>query len=398
MPAPTPPTDPDVFGRLAGWFRSLPPRTVDVVLTLMIYIATVSEQLDPDGDWRVFVLGALASVPLVWRRRWPIPVALLTGIGTTGLAFIGGLPQLPFGQLLSTYTFALYCGPLMRALGVLGTIVGVSLSVAVAGDPLIATYVVLVTFGAAYTLGIGARARQDRIAMLEERAARLTEQQARLTEQQQRVAAAERERIARDMHDIVVHSVSVMVVQAEAGAAVAATSPDRAVAAFEAISEAGREAMTQLRRTLGVLRGGEGDRSPLPDLDAIPGLVDRARHADLVVDLREDGDRRPIPTELGVAAYRVVQEALTNTIRHAGAGRVEVDLLWLPGQLRIEVTDDGHGPNGRIDGGGHGLVGMRERVTAHGGELATGAGPAGVGYQVTAVLPLDQHPAGSPVG
>jgi signal transduction histidine kinase len=289
------------------------------------------------------------------------------------------MPKLPYGQLVATYTFASLCGPAMRLLGVVGTGAGLVSSLVLDPYPIVAGSVSGMMFVMAYALGIGARARRDRIAILEERGARLVEGQAG-------AAAAERERIARDMHDILVHSVSLIVVQAEAGAAVVGNAPDRAQAAFEAISSTGRDALTQLRRTLGVLRGGEATRQPQPDLGALPGLAARARDAGLDVVEEQVGAARSVPAELGVAAYRIVQEALTNTVRHADARRVWVRLHWLPHALRVEVTDDGRG---RISAtSGYGLVGMRERAAACGGELSTGPGPDGMGFQVVATLPV----------
>ena len=235
----------------------------------------------------------------------------------------------------------------------------------------------------AYALGTGARARRDRIAMLEERARRLAQAH-------DAAVARERERIAREMHDVLAHSVSLIVVQAEAGPVVVRSDPDKAEAAFDAIAATGRDALGQLRRTLGVLRSDGPARQPQPDLDDLPALVDQARRAGLEASLSERGDRRPVPAELALAAYRVVQESLTNTVRHAGARRVRVRLDWRQAALHVEVSDDGHGP--APDGHpGHGLVGMRERVTACGGDLRTGVGDGGVGFRVAAALPF---PAG----
>jgi signal transduction histidine kinase len=176
-------------------------------------------------------------------------------------------------------------------------------------------------------------------------------------------------------------------VQAEAGLVVRA-DPDKAGAAFDTISATGREALTQLGRALGVLRGDGPMRQPQPDLDDVPALVERARPAGLQARLAERGQRRPVPADLAAAVYRVVQEALTNTVRHAHARRVAVRLDWRDTSLRVEVVDDGDGPGPPGGGSGRGLAGMRERVDAFGGELRTGAGDSGVGFRVTAILPL----------
>jgi signal transduction histidine kinase len=181
-----------------------------------------------------------------------------------------------------------------------------------------------------------------------------------------------------------------MVVQAEAGAVLAADR-DKAVASFETISAAGREALSQLDRALGVLRSDGPTRHPQPGLDDLPALVEQARRAGLDATLVTHGDPRPVPADLAAAVYRVVQEAVTNAIRHARARRLVARLDWRDGALRVEVTDDGVGPASSARDG-HGLVGMRERVQAFGGRLHTGAGDGG-GFRVSATLPLGEGPA-----
>jgi signal transduction histidine kinase len=369
------------LGRLVGAIRAWPPIAIDVALAVVVFTLSVFPAVrQVPVDWRVIVADLVTAVPLVWRRRFPVLVALLAGVGTMVLAILHEVPRLPYGQLVATYTFADRSGPRMRLVGAVGTAAGFLLSLVGDEDPFGAASSVGMAFVTAYALGASAQCRRDRIAMLEERGARLVEQR-------ELAAAAERERIARDMHDILVHSVTLMVVQAEGGGAVLDVAPDKAKTAFDTISATGREALTQLRRTLGVLRGGKGSRHPQPHLDAIPGLVARARGADLDVTLRETGEPRPVPAPLGVATYRIVQEALTNTVKHAGARHVDVRLTWLPSALRVEVVDDGRGPGGHTDDG-HGLVGMRERVGACGGELSAGPGPGGRGFQITATLPV----------
>ena len=343
---------------------------LDTVLAAVCYLATIAVPVkSAHGRWWLFVLAAVACAPLVWRRRYPVAVAAVTGAGTVGLALAGGVTNLPYGQLVSTYTLADLAPPLWRLLGVLATAVGVAaLTLASGSSPSLAGVAAL-PFVAAYALGTGARARRDRIAMLEEL--------------HKAAAARERERIAREMHDVLAHSVSLMVVQAEAGPVVLRTDPDKAEAAFDAIANAGRDALGQLRHTLGILRG-DGGLAPQPDLDALPALVADARRAGLDASLSEHGDRRALPAELAIAAYRVVQEALTNTVKHARARQVSVLLDWRDRALRVEVRDDGRGAGAGPPG--HGLIGMRERVAACGGQLSAGAVEGG--FRVTAELPL----------
>jgi signal transduction histidine kinase len=361
--------------------RALPPLAVDVAIALACYGAAVAGALDNKRfGWWVVLFAAVGSLPLVWRRRAPILVAAVTGAGTTALALSGATTQVPYGQLVATYTFASLCTGVWRLAGVLGTTGGVTASLVIPRENVAISTVVAAAFVGAYALGLSARARRDRIALLEERTRRLADSQAA-------AAAEERERIARDMHDILAHSVSLMVVQAEAGPVVVRSDPDRAEAAFDAIAATGREALAQLRRTLGVLRGDEGRRQPQPELRELPALAEQGRQAGLEISLEQHGQVRPVAAEVEVAAYRMVQESLTNTIKHARASRVWIRLDWDVDVLRLDVRDDGQGPKG-IQNGGHGLIGMRERVAACGGRLRTGRGPDGTGFQVAATLPV----------
>jgi signal transduction histidine kinase len=391
--------------RLADRGRALPALVVDGVISIGCFLTVaVMALVDHQGDWWVAGVAALNALPLLWRRRYPFTVTVVTGVTTTGLALVGMLGQFPAAQLVATYTFAALCPPVLRLLAVLGTVAGISISILVPHEEVLALGPVGIMFAVAYALGTGARARRDRIAMLEERARRLAEEHTA-------AATRERERIAREMHDILAHSMSLVVVQAEAGPVAVRSDPARAEEAFDTISATAREALAQLRRALGVLRSHEPDgpaRRPQPGLDGLRPLVESVRHAGLSATLEEHGEPRPVPADLATTAYRIVQESLTNTVRHAAARSVRVRLDWRDRALHLEVRDDGRGPadNGRGPagagpggrghdaghdaghGGGHGLVGMRERVAALGGELTCGAPPDGVGFRVAASLPL----------
>lgn len=373
-----------------AWARrraeALPPLAVDVMIAVLCYLATVAlpVKVAREGGWPLFLLAALASVPLVWRRIQPVLAAALVGAGTVGLAITGTLGSipLPYGQLVATYTVASLAPPLWRLLVMACTAVGVLVSVLLLLAQGPATLgIAALPFVVAYALGVGVRARRDRIAMLEERARRLAEAQ-------EATAAGERARIAREIHDIVAHSVSLMVVQAEAGL-VMARDADKATRTFETISGTGRQALTQLDRALGVLRDDFPTRHPQPGLDELPALIDGARLAGLDADLTDTGGRRAVPADLAAAVYRLVQEAVTNTIKHAHANRLGVRLNWEPAELRVEVTDDGRGPSDGSSESGRGLTGMRERVHAFSGELRTGAREDGHGFRVAATFPLD---------
>lgn len=202
-------------------------------------------------------------------------------------------------------------------------------------------------------------------------------------------AAAERRRIAREMHDVVAHSISVMVVQAGGGRRILASDPQRAARAAEQIERTGREALAEMRRLLGVLQPrehGPADREPQPGMHALAALVERAHDAGLPVEVEVVGEPRPLHAGLDLAAYRIVQEALTNALKHAGPARASVTVRYEMDELRLEIADSGRGP---VDGGdaGHGLIGMRERVALYGGDLDAGS-RAGKGFAVQARLPL----------
>ncbi|MEU3372175.1 sensor histidine kinase [Streptomyces sp. NPDC006660] len=255
--------------------------------------------------------------------------------------------------------------------------------------------IMTVPFVLAWVLGDSMRTRKAYFAQLEERASRLERER----EAQAKVAvAAERARIARELHDVVAHNVSVMVVQADGAAYVMDTSPDQARTALETISMTGRQALAEMRRLLGVLRTGEheeaGEYVPQPDVRQIEDLVETVRGAGLTVDFKVEGTPRALPSGVELTAYRIVQEALTNTRKHGGpdAG-ASVRLVYFDDGLGLLVEDDGRGAahemyeDGGADGQGHGLIGMRERIGMVGGTLDAGPRPGG-GFRISALLPL----------
>jgi signal transduction histidine kinase len=229
----------------------------------------------------------------------------------------------------------------------------------------------------AFLAGSLERSHRELAAVLRQRTEQLERE--RRTEAA-RAAAEERARVARDMHDILAHAVSLMVVQAEAGPVVVRTDPDRAEQSFDAIAAAGRDAMVQLRRLLGVLKAGEG-RAPQPTLAELPELVRGVRFT-------ETGVRRPVSRDTEVAVYRIVQEALTNSRKHAQATRVLVRMHWSRDHLILTIIDNGVG--GQPSPGGHGLVGIRERAGACGGTAVAGPRASG-GFEVRADLPYGER-------
>ncbi|MFD5482452.1 sensor histidine kinase [Streptomyces hawaiiensis] len=332
----------------------------------------------PPATWGAYGLTTLTVLPLVWRRRAPVAVlfAVLATTGLYGLALDGPGQPLPYTGLVVVYTVAALSPARKRAvtgLVLLAAVpVGVWLNTRSARELTFSVFV----FAAAYVFGrlTDARQRANRV-------------------EAERAAARERARIAREMHDILSHAVSLMIVQAEAGPVAVRAAPERAEAAFDAISATGRDAMAQLRHMLGVLRDGDDDtagapREPQPGLAALPGLLDRVRGSGLAVVYRTTGDAGPVADEVGVTVFRVVQEALTNVVKHADARTATVRLRHENDQLEVLVSDDGRGAHAVPRRGGHGLVGIRERAAAHGGSAAAGPGADGRGFEVRVRIPL----------
>jgi signal transduction histidine kinase len=253
---------------------------------------------------------------------------------------------------------------------------------------------VTVVFGGAWLLGRALRGRGLHAEQLAQRAAQLeAEQQA----QARAAVAAERARIARELHDVIAHSVSVMVIQAGAAEQLLEQTPERARGPLEAVQDTGRQTIVELRRLLGILReDGQGlSLTPQPGLAGLDLLLEEMRQAGLLVQLRVEGRPWPLPPGADLAAYRIIQEALTNALRHAGPAQAEVIVRYQDHAVELEILDDGQGPHdGSDEGTGHGLVGMRERVALYGGTLQAGpraptTGTAGTGYAVRVWLPTD---------
>ncbi|MFB7422848.1 MULTISPECIES: sensor histidine kinase [Streptomyces] len=358
------------------------PWAVDAGLALLVQAAVTMPfvvprppELEP-ATWSAYGLTALTVLPLVWRRRAPMAVLLAVLATSTlyRLALEGPGQPLPYQGLLCVYTIAVLAPAWQRAVTAGLLLVAVPVSVWLNTQSARELTFSLFVFAAAYVLGRLTDARQ----------------RAHLVEAE-RAAARERARIAREMHDILSHAVSLMIVQAEAGPVAVRRAPERAEAAFEAISATGRDAMDQLRRMLGVLRdedSGDG-RSPQPDLAELPALLDRVRAGGLDVRYETSGGLAGLPAPLAATAYRIAQEALTNTVRHARARTATVRIDRSGALLTVLVRDDGRGPRttpGRAVG--HGLAGMRERAAAHGGTATAGPGPDGRGFEVRAELPV----------
>ncbi|MFE9537512.1 sensor histidine kinase [Streptomyces sp. NPDC006691] len=343
----------------------------------------------PPSTWADYALTSLSVLPLVWRRRAPVAVtlAVLAAGAVYKLTLDGPGQPLPYPGLIAVYSVAAL-SPARERVGVAALVAvlivpSVALNTGDAKELMFSFFV----FGAAYALGRLTHTRQAYTAAVEDRAAQL--ERANRIEAEQ-AAARERARIAREMHDILSHAVSIMIVQAEAGPLAVRAAPARAEAAFEAISETGRDAMVQLRRMLGLLREEDAPaapREPQPGLSALPALVQRVSLGGPVVTYRTTGAPGPLPLDTEATVYRIVQEALTNAVKHAGASVISVQLTCTESTLTIDVLDDGCG-TGSGPGTGHGLIGIRERAAAQGGSASAGPGPDGRGFAVRAVLPL----------
>jgi signal transduction histidine kinase len=339
-----------------------------------------------DPRWLDVLTTLLATLPIGLRRRWPFLVLSIVGPAAIAhLAFGFTNPFLvTFAVLVALFSVANHARWSLSVLAAAATAVALPVSFAIdwqhqgrvnLGD-LPYNYAL---FGAAWVLG-------DNLRRQREQADLATRLRAAEEERSRHAVADERVRIARELHDVVAHTLSVIVLQSGAGRRLAPDHPDRAAGVLGGIEALGREALGDMRRLVGILRTGpEREHEPQPSLRRLPELAERVRAAGLAVDLRIEGEARPLPPGVDLSAYRIVQEALTNTLRHAGAGRAEVMVRYGGAGVEVEVVDDGRGPaaNGTA---GHGLAGMHERVGMFGGELDVGAREGG-GFRVRALLP-----------
>jgi signal transduction histidine kinase len=373
--------------RVLAPLRRLPPLAVDAGLAAVVAVVSlasivVDDRNDPSIRLTVLGIALLAAqvVPLVWRRRAPLAVAVVV----IGAAVAYGVAELPdpaimFAPALALYSVAAYRPqPISLVVAVGGAAAGI-VALVLSADADVAdvavNYVVGIT---SWAVGLTVRNQREHTARVE----------AQREADARRAATDERIRIARELHDVVAHHLSVIVVQAEAAQEVLAARPDRAGAAMETVADTARGALAELRRVLGVLRS-DATLAPAPDLAAVDELVASVRQAGLDVEVRTEGEARPLSGVVSLAAYRVVQESLTNVLRHAAARRAEVALAYGDDALVVTVSDDGRGAGASPDAGagGHGLAGMRERVTVLGGRLDAGPRDGG-GFAVRARLPL----------
>jgi signal transduction histidine kinase len=378
------------------WLAALPPPVADALVAgglLLVALPDVPRPWDhhPSTSWPVIggiaVLVLAQSLPHLLRRRWPLAVVAATAaVLAVRLHFALDPSSATFSLAAAFWAVAAFGGRRTRVVG--GAVAAAFAVLGLLGER--GLFFPAAVFVVALPAQAGLRRRSAHLAELEARAASLE------AARRQAVATAddERGRIARELHDVVAHHVSVMVVQADAAQCVLESEPGQADAALTSIAGVGREALTELRRLLGVLRaerpdGGDPSRAPRPGLRRLDDLVAQVRAAGLRVELVTSGRPRPLPAGIDLSAYRIVQEALTNALKHAGRASVRVAVRYGDDQLEVEVSDDGAGVAAPATDQAprYGLVGMRERVAVFGGDLAAGPRAEG-GFAVRVRLPL----------
>jgi signal transduction histidine kinase len=374
-------------------------RGAEALLALAIFVGSVADIFTPrdasgwGGPRAAELLSALLiSVPLLWRKRYPIVVLVVVSVG--GMIDVASVAPRQAGfepfvaQIVAYYSLGAHeterrsVGALV-AFTVFGAIPAAFLheTVGSVAPSLVFTF-------AAWLVGVIIRSWRSRAVELE-RANRELEQQREL--QAEAAVAVERGRIARELHDVIAHNVSMIVVQAGAAARVLEGEQPHVRDALDAIETTGRDTVDEMRRLLGVLREDADGAllSPQPGLADLDRLVANVREAGLPVDVQVEGTPQPLPPALDLTAYRIAQEALTNALKHAGPARAELTVRYEPAAVEIEVRDTGAG-NGNGAGTGHGLVGMRERAALWGGRVEAGRGSDG--WRVRARLPLEASP------
>jgi signal transduction histidine kinase len=393
-----------LLSRINERFHRIPAAVIDaaiaaaVALGITIAIATRHGASANNRDALAYLLGIAIAVPLLVRRRWPFAVFLVSTL------LLVAYHALHYPQIRSAAPLAVALYTAARA-GHLRSVVVVVVGFAIGGLAWL-TLGKGESFASALrtqrlvelllvaTLLLLAEALRTRQAWTAEVAERLRRTETEREREAERRLEQERLRIARELHDVLAHTIAVIGVQAGVAAEALADAPGEAAVALRTIRETSREATAEVRAALGVLREPESDtpRAPAPGLAQLDDLVHAAVAAELQVDLSTTGAPRPLPAAVDLTAYRIVQESLTNVIRHAGAREATVSIHYEPDAVALEIADDGHGStNGALSAAdGHGLAGMRERAAALGGRLEVGPASTGSGFRVRAWLPTGQ--------
>lgn len=423
-----------VFDRAIRWWdtHTLRIDSVSAALTLLVVIPLTtlpgasstrnaifgsSYSYDPSAlpTWVGVGFSILIVAPLAIRRKRPVLSAVVSYSAALLHLLMGISLVIPADMfiLLTLYSITVHGPRWAHRVAIVGALVGswivaLELYAMARGDiveAVIPGIILSLMFVVAWSFGLIRRSRRERLEALTDRATQLERER---DQQAQLATAAERNRIAREMHDIVAHSLSVVIAQADGGRYAAAQHPEAAVRALETISETGRAALGDMRRLLGVLRA-DGDLSggtlgapgphtgeaesmtsghtPQPGLAEIETLMEQVRNSGAAISLVTMGSSRTLPPGAGLAVYRVCQESLTNVLKHAGPHpTVSVVMIWRSNGLALTITDDGRGASALNDGAGHGVLGMRERATMFQGTLAAGPQPGG-GYRVRLEIP-----------
>lgn len=382
---------------LTGWARllrvraHLPPVAVDATLVASLFILTAfAVRIDLyDRPW-LLVFQAALLLPLLWRRRAPLAVFAVVAAAAFAQWLVDVQLPADIALLVALYTVAAHAGrPQVLLAGAVSEagILMASVRWSTEGRFLGAAVSLTAIATAVAVIGTNVRTRRAYLASVEDRAVRLERER---DQRAQLAVAEERARIARDMHDIVSHNLSVMIALADAAVFAQYRTPDKSTTAMRQVSDSGRQALTEMRRFLGILRADEPDalRHPMPGIAQLQSLLDQVRAAGLPARLRVAGDPSHVPTAAQLTVYRLVQEALTNTLKHTPPGtRAKVRVHCLPETIAIDVTDDGRTAQYPDPPHGHGIPSMRERTAAYGGMLRAGPLPGG-GWRVSALLDL----------
>lgn len=394
-----------IMGRIRRRVEALPALAVDTGLALLLTGVSLYVRLPYPADSPVpefaglsaadVVLIVVTTLPVALRRRFPLlvlaTVALLELLAAVVADPTIWSPTTGLGLQVALYTVAVYSSRRTSLIALVLVMVGylagylANPPFRVAG-PMTMLLSAFVLYVGTWLLGEWQKTRRAYTAELKQRTARLVRER----DQGARLAVAEeRVRIARELHDVLAHHVSVMGIQAAAARRVLDRHREDVIAALATIEASSRQAMTDLHQLVGLLRqdneATDNSRGPQPDLGQLPALATAMREAGLAVDLQIEGDPGPLPAAVQLSVYRIVQEALTNTLQHAGPARAQVSIRCHDRTVEIEVVDNGGGPPATRRVGGSGLAGMRERVALHGGRFEAGSRPDG-GFRIHAIL------------
>ena len=366
-----------------NWLRRRP-LLIDLGLVAVLLVLTIGAATRRGHTTAGIALGIAETLPLLWRRQRPLLVVGLVTVAALAMTAVG-VWHLPLQLGVALYTLAASSEQLFARVAAVASVVALAVALPLSGGFAFENEASRVVFlVAAWLLGDSLGSRRRYVHEIEQKAERLEREREAET---RRATAEEQARIARELHDVVAHALSVIIVQAGAASDVFELDPRRTLEPIQAIDSAARAALSDLQGVLGILHlDADTEYEPQPSLARLDSLVERVRATGLHVSVETEGAPRPLSTPVDLCAYRIVQEALTNTLKHAQATHVRVQLRY-GDDLRIEVRDDGRGTaNG--DTGGSGLIGMRERVAMLGGSIRVGP-MRDSGYRVSVQIPTE---------